>query len=818
MPPSGGPEPPESELAELAARRDALQQAAGLPGARIQPLLDAAFAELDGAIDALTALQAQTAARKADAPSEQTRAERRMLRAVFQEAPVPLFLLERDGTVRRVNNRASDIIGSRPAYAAGKPFTVFVDLPSRAAVQTYLVAAARTGRARQTEAGLLSEDGVVQVRLTVEPITLPEDAGVLLVTASNDVPLLPAAQEPAGTRDTAPASQNTPTSQTVLATEIAADATETAAQTTRTPPASPSAATPQEASQSTEAPATPRVPEALQAPENSATLQAPETSATKQAPGTSATTKAPQAPEPSATPQGTQGPATSHDPATSQASATTKGSQKPPASRATPATVASGRTAAPKPGPPRRPGAAQDQAPSAPATEPSAATMQAVRTMAQRMDLLTAITRLLLENSSFSESLTLQRCARLLAGEFASWVIVDVIRGRRLRRQVAVGPPGEESELTTRLVRDTEPEPGSLPAQVHETGKSLLQARSDDTSMLGAGPDGVPLLMKLGATSVLSVPIAEGARGYGVITLCRRAGDGPFQIADLALTEELGGQLAVAIRVDRLFRRRSEVAEALQNSLLPRVLPDVPGIELAAAYMSATEGMDVGGDFYDVYRTPDGWGLTIGDVTGKGEEAAALTAAARYAIRVIAHWEPDPVKVLQRANDVLLATEPGGRFVTAKTAQLAWRRGGLHVSLGTAGHPGPAVIRSDGRVEMTGGGGLPLGLFPEAQPGLEEVALAPGDTLFFFTDGLTETRSPDLRYFEERLSDELVRMAGRSASEVVAGIQARAEAFSAGEMRDDLTVLALRVLDPPGGDEDEDQDDGEGSAAIIELR
>jgi serine phosphatase RsbU (regulator of sigma subunit) len=441
--------------------------------------------------------------------------------------------------------------------------------------------------------------------------------------------------------------------------------------------------------------------------------------------------------------------------------------------------------------------------------------MQAVRTMAQRMDLLTAITRLLLENSTFSESLTLQRCARLLAAEFASWVIVDVIRGRRLRRQVAVGPTGEESELAARVVRDAEPEPGTLPAQVHETGKSLLQARSDDTSMLGAGPDGVPLLMKLGATSVLSVPIAEGARGYGVITLCRRAGEGPFQIADLALAEELGGQLAVAIRVDRLFRRRSEVAEALQNSLLPRVLPDVPGIELAAAYMSATEGMDVGGDFYDVYQTPDGWGLTIGDVTGKGEEAAALTAAARYAIRVIAHWEPDPVRVLQRANDVLLATEPGGRFVTAKTAQLAWRRGGLQVSLGTAGHPGPAVIRADGRVEMTGGGGLPLGLFPEAQPGLEEVALAPGDTLFFFTDGLTETRSPDLRYFEERLSDELVTLAGRSASEVVAGIQARAEAFSAGEMRDDLTVLALRVLDPPGGDEDEDEG---GSASIIELR
>src|ERR1700748_531014 len=124
MPPSG-PEPPESELAELAARRDALQQAAGLPGAQLEPLLDAVFAELDGAIDALTALQAQTAARRGDPPAEQTLPERRMLRAVFQEAPVPLFLLERDGTVRRVNNRASDIIGSSPAYAAGKSFTMF---------------------------------------------------------------------------------------------------------------------------------------------------------------------------------------------------------------------------------------------------------------------------------------------------------------------------------------------------------------------------------------------------------------------------------------------------------------------------------------------------------------------------------------------------------------------------------------------------------------------------------------------------------------------------------------------------------------------
>ena len=451
-----------------------------------------------------------------------------MLRAVFQEAPVPLFLLERDGTVRRVNNRASDIIGSRPAYAAGKPFTLFVNLPSRAAVQTYLAAAARTGQPRQAECGLLGADGVIDVRLAVEPISLPEDSGVLLVAASFD------AAPTAG----------------------------------RAPPGQP-------------------------------------------LPGQ-------------------------------------RRSRSPRLARAA------------KPAPPRG------------GREREPAAVRAVQTMARRMDLLTAVTRLLLENSTFSESLTLQRCARLLAEQFASWVVVDVVRGRRLRRQFAVGPSGEESESIARAARDADPEPDSLPWQVHLSGKSLLQARSDDTGMLGTAPDGVPLMMRLGATSVLSVPIADADHGYGVITLCRQASEGPFQIADLALAEELGGQLAVALRVDRLFRRRSEVAEALQASLLPRVLPDVPGIELAAAYMGATEGLDVGGDFYDVYRIPGGWGLAIGDVAGKGQEAAALTAAARYAIRVIARWEPDPVDVLTKANDVLLSEPSGGRFVTAKTAHMAW--------------------------------------------------------------------------------------------------------------------------------------------------
>jgi serine phosphatase RsbU (regulator of sigma subunit) len=123
----------------------------------------------------------------------------------------------------------------------------------------------------------------------------------------------------------------------------------------------------------------------------------------------------------------------------------------------------------------------------------------------------------------------------------------------------------------------------------------------------------------------------------------------------------LAGEIAswiivgVAIRVDRMFRHRSAVAEALQSSLLPARLPDVPGLELSAAYIPAGESLEVSGDFYDVFPVADGWAIVVGDVCGKGQEAAAMTAAARHAIRAIAHWNPDPADVLAKANEVNLA-------------------------------------------------------------------------------------------------------------------------------------------------------------------
>jgi serine phosphatase RsbU (regulator of sigma subunit)/PAS domain-containing protein len=659
----------ESEIAAFRARSGALRQSAALPGAPLPQLLEAAFAELDGAIDAAARLRAE-AVPAGDQGADSTDAERRLLRAMFASAPVPMFLLDRDGTVRRANVRAGELLGSGTGYATGKTLTAFVDLPSRAAVHSQLAAVVRTGKGRRVACSLLGRDAAISAVLLLDVIDRGAEPGLVMAAA------IPVPSRPAAAQDGA---QN-----------------------------------------------------------------------------------------------GTKG----------GAEAGTRATQKP-GQRATPAPPPASITAP----------AAGDAVSPAPADDSEA--LRAVEAITHRLDLVTAATRLLLENATFSESVTLQRCARLLAGELAAWVIVDVERRQRLRRQVVMGPAGPDAEHIARVVGGVDPQPGSAPRQVHDTGSSMLLAHAGDLGILGTSPDGVPLLMQLGATSLLSVPLTDGEHSYGVLTLARRGDERHFEIADLGLVEELGEQLALAIRVDRMFRRRTEIADMLQASLLPRELPAVPGAEISAAYVAATDGIDVGGDFYDVFRTPDGWGLSIGDVCGKGEDAAAVTAAARHGIRTIAHWNSDPSEVLSQANELLLSQEYDGRFVTACAALLRWEGKELKVVIGGAGHPAPVVVRQDGRVQMLAGGGMPLGIFPDSEASREEVTLTQGDVLFLYTDGITEARNLELAYFADRLEDELSLLAGQSPKDIVTAMQALVLEFSASELRDDMTMMVLRAGEPP---------------------
>jgi serine phosphatase RsbU (regulator of sigma subunit)/PAS domain-containing protein len=414
----------------------------------------------------------------------------------------------------------------------------------------------------------------------------------------------------------------------------------------------------------------------------------------------------------------------------------------------------------------------------------------------RRTDLLAEAARLLLENAAASESVILQRCARLLAAELDAWVIVDVARRGPLQRHFVASPEDPAAARLTQVVSAVPPEAGTVPHDVYESGASLLVTHADDDDALGRDPQGAALLPMLGP-SLLAVPVTDGGRKHGTLTLVRPSTAGYFGLPDVGLVEQIAGLVAGAISARRMLTRQTETAAALRSSLLPPVLKAVPGVEIAAAHLAPTRGREVGGDFYDVYPTPAGWGVAIGDVCGKGEDAAAATATARHAIRVLSHWNADPAQVLRGANDIMLTEEFGSRFVTADAAHLSWQDQTLRVVLSSAGHPGPVLLKPDGRAQVLAGGGVALGIFPDPEPATQELELEPGDVLFFFTDGLTGARSPQLTYLEDILTDSLAGLAGQDAAGIVAEMRKVVLDFSAGVLRDDLTMLALRAVAPP---------------------
>ena len=178
-----------SEVAGLKARYGALRQAAALPGADPATLLEAALAELDAAVAALTPDgDTDEHGDGGQGSSAASHAERRLLHAVFQQAPVPLFLLGGDGMIRRVNAAAGDLLGSGPGYATGKAFTAFIGLPSRAAAATHFAAAARKGETRRFRCGLLTATGAVDHALAVHPVSAQGTAAHLVVAVTSAEP------------------------------------------------------------------------------------------------------------------------------------------------------------------------------------------------------------------------------------------------------------------------------------------------------------------------------------------------------------------------------------------------------------------------------------------------------------------------------------------------------------------------------------------------------------------------------------------------------------------------------------------------------
>ena len=217
--------------------------------------------------------------------------------------------------------------------------------------------------------------------------------------------------------------------------------------------------------------------------------------------------------------------------------------------------------------------------------------------------------------------------------------------------------------------------------------------------------------------SACSVPLTVRGQRLGVMTLSTTDSGRRLGPEQLAVLEELGRRAAVAVDNARLHRQRSAIARTLQNSLLPPVLPEIAGIETAALYRAAGEGTDVGGDFYDLFTVADDeWIAVIGDVCGKGAEAAAVTALARYTIRTAAVRRRSPAAILRWLNDAMLRQDLDGRFCTIACVHLDTSRpGDPRTRWRAAAIPRRCCGARTGAVEDGGRAGTLLGLVPDPE-------------------------------------------------------------------------------------------------------
>ena len=262
---------------------------------------------------------------------------------------------------------------------------------------------------------------------------------------------------------------------------------------------------------------------------------------------------------------------------------------------------------------------------------------------------------------------------------------------------------------------------------------------------------------------------------------------------------DVTAERASAQAVLEASERFASLAKTLQESLLPPHLPDVPGIEVAARHLPAGHGVELVGDFYDVFQTGrTTWAVVMGDVCGKGVEAAKVTALARHTLRAAAIGHRGPRKALLLLNQALRQQYPDSeRFVTAVYAGLEQRRGGLRVRISAAGHP-PALLRTPGgHVEVVRAPGMVLGLFDDPDLAERRYEVGAGSALVLVTDGVLEARRGAEQYGDERLMALLAGLPDdTTAGGIAAAVERDALDFGGSEPSDDTAVLVVRVPPP----------------------
>jgi PAS domain S-box-containing protein len=401
--------------------------------------------------------------------------------------------------------------------------------------------------------------------------------------------------------------------------------------------------------------------------------------------------------------------------------------------------------------------------------------------------------------SSLDYETTLANVAQSAVPRLADWCGVDVIDDDGAIRHVAIAHTDPSKvdlarELQRRYPVDPRADVG-VPNVMRTREPEMYPEISDRMLVDGAVDDEhLAILREVGMSSAMIVPMVARGRLVGALSFVSAESGRTFGEPDLLLAQRLAGRCAIAVDNARLYGERAHIARTLQESLLPPELPQPPGIELAARFRAAGEGFEVGGDFYDVFEARAGrWAVVIGDVCGKGPEAAAVTALARYTVRAAAMTNDEPSAILATLNEAMLRQRDDRRFCTVLYARAEPANGGLGLCFASGGHPLPIVVRATGEVVVPGEPGTLLGVVPDPNLADEAIELAPGDTAILYTDGVTDAAAPQLVRDPVELARALASGADRAADDVAQELLDVAVDVGGGEPRDDIAIVVLRV-------------------------
>ncbi|SEG03696.1 PAS domain S-box-containing protein [Actinacidiphila yanglinensis] len=404
---------------------------------------------------------------------------------------------------------------------------------------------------------------------------------------------------------------------------------------------------------------------------------------------------------------------------------------------------------------------------------------------------------------------TLALMAQMTVPTLASWCAVYTIAEQSEPELAFVLHEDEDRidgiKALLQQVRPPEPDPTpgariwTAPSDAAHSSALRASLRSLGVgAAAGARPASAPGIALATAAAVggetVVLPLVARNRVIGLLTLGKPS-DERFRQEILELAEDLSRRAALALDNARLYSERTAISQALQRSLLPPELPNIPNVEVEVVYRAAGEGNEVGGDFYDLFPIREGcWGFAIGDVCGTGPEAAAVTGLARHALRLLAREGFGGPAVLELLNAAILDEGARSRFLTLLYGEL-WPQedGSAELRMVCAGHPLPLRLRPDGSVEPAAEPQPLLGVMDDLDLYEQSVVLDPGDVLLCVTDGVTERREGSRMLGDDGLADVLATCTGLTAGAVAARIQRAVERFAADAPSDDMAILAMRV-------------------------